>query len=54
MAYLVAWVTWGVGALFFELAVLGPRLTLIKRLTTLIFPLLAGFIAQFVASIIKP
>jgi len=46
VAYLVAWTMWGLNGLVFELSVLGPKLTLAKRLSTLAFPLLAGMLAQ--------
>jgi len=46
VAYLVAWVMWGLNGLALELSLLGTRLTLAKRLTTLAFPPLAGVLAQ--------
>lgn len=46
VAYLVAWTMWGLSGLVFELSVLGPRLTLAKRLSTLAFPPVAGMVAQ--------
>ncbi len=46
VAYLVAWGLWGLNGLAFELSVLGPRLTLAKRASTLLFPLAAGLLAQ--------
>jgi len=48
VAYLVAWTMWGLNGLAFEISVLGPRLTIAKRLSTLVFPLLAGLVAQAV------
>ena len=48
VAYLVAWTMWGLNGLAFEISVLGPRLTLAKRLSTLIFPLVAGMLAQII------
>lgn len=46
VAYLTGWTMWGVNGLFFELSVLGPGLTLAKRLCTLPLPILAGFLAR--------
>ena len=46
VAYLVGWVMWGVNSLALEFSLLGSRLTLAKRLTTLVFPPLAGLLAQ--------
>lgn len=46
VAYLVAWALWGLNGLAFELSVLGPRLTLAKRASTLLFPPAAGLLAQ--------
>ena len=37
---------WGLTGLAFELSVLGARLTLAKRLSTLVFPPVAGIVAQ--------
>ena len=48
VAYLVAWTMWGLNGLAFEISVLGPRLTLAKRLATLVFPLVAGMLVQLV------
>lgn len=53
IAYLVGWTMWGIQGLFFELAILGPRLTLIKRGITIIFPPIAGLLAQLFAPLIK-
>lgn len=46
VAYLAAWSLWGLNGLAFELSVLGPRLTLAKRASTLVFPPVAGMLAQ--------
>jgi len=46
VAYLVAWTMWGLNGLAFEFSVLGPKLTLAKRLSTLAFPPVAGILAQ--------
>jgi len=48
VAYLVAWTMWGLNGLAFEIAILGPQLTLAKRLVTLPFPPLAGILVQSV------
>ncbi len=46
VAFLVAWSLWGLNGLVFELSVLGFRITLVKRLCTLVFPPAAGLLAQ--------
>ena len=46
VAYVTAWSLWAVGRLPFEISLLGPKLTLIRFLSTLIFPPLAGLIAR--------
>ncbi len=51
VAYLVAWTMWGVHGLAFEFAVMGPPLTLAKRLATLPFPILAGLAVQAAAAL---
>ncbi len=46
VAYVVAWTMWGLNGLAFEFAVLGPQLTVAKRLVTVPFPILAGLMVQ--------
>jgi len=46
VAFLVAWSLWGLNGLAFELSMLGFRITLVKRLCTLVFPPAAGLLAQ--------
>lgn len=46
VAYLVGWTMWGLNGLAFEIGILGLRLTLAKRLATLLFPPVAGILAQ--------
>lgn len=45
VAFVTAWSLWAVSRLPLELAIVGPRLTIIRLLSTLIFPPLAGLIA---------
>lgn len=46
VAYVTAWSLWAVARLPMEVAIIGPRLTLIRLLSTLIFPPIAGLIAR--------
>ena len=46
VAYVTAWSLWAVARLPMEIAIIGPRLTLIRVLSTLIFPPIAGLIAR--------
>lgn len=46
VAYITAWSLWAVGRLPFEISLIGPKFTLIRFLSTLIFPPLAGLIAR--------
>jgi len=46
VAYIAAWNLWAVNRLPMEFALLGPRVTLIRLASTLLFPPLAGFLAQ--------
>jgi hypothetical protein len=50
VAFVTAWSLWAVSRLPLELAFVGPRLTIIRLLSTLIFPPLAGWIAQVLFS----
>lgn len=45
VAFLTAWSLWAVGRLPMELGILGPRVTLIRVLATVIFPPIAGLLA---------
>lgn len=53
VAYIAAWKMWALAGISFELAFLGPRITLLLRVSLLIFPPIAGFIAQMLSSWIK-
>lgn len=53
VAYLAAWKMWTLAGIPFELAFLGPRITLFLRASLFIFPPIAGFIAQMLSSWIK-
>jgi len=46
VAYLTGWSLWAVGRIPMEVGVLGWKLTMIRTVSTLIFPPLAGVIAQ--------
>ena len=46
VAFLTGWSLWAAGRLPYEIGLLGPRLTLIRFVSTLIFPPIAGMIAQ--------
>jgi uncharacterized protein len=47
VAFLTGWSLWSLGRLPMEVGILGWRLTLIRFASVLVFPPLAGFIAQF-------
>ncbi len=47
VAFLTGWSLWAVGRLPMEVGILGWRLTLIRLASVLVFPPLAGFIAQY-------
>ena len=47
VAFLTGWSLWAAGRLPYEIGLLGPKLTLIRFVSTLIFPPIAGMIAQF-------
>jgi uncharacterized membrane protein YraQ (UPF0718 family) len=44
VAYVTAWSLWAVARLPLEIGIVGPRITLIRVLSTLIFPPIAGLI----------
>jgi len=46
VAYVTAWSLWAVGRLPYEISLVGPKFALIRFLSTLIFPPIAGLIAQ--------
>ncbi len=46
VAFLTGWSLWAAGRLPYEIGLLGPKLTLIRFVSTLIFPPIAGMIAQ--------
>ena len=46
VAYVSAWALLGLGKLPFELAIMGPRFTIIRYACTFVFPLLAGLLAH--------
>jgi uncharacterized membrane protein YraQ (UPF0718 family) len=47
VAFLTAWSLWAVARLPMEVSMLGPRFVMIRLISTLIFPPLAGLIAHF-------
>jgi uncharacterized membrane protein YraQ (UPF0718 family) len=46
VAYVTAWSLWAVGRLPYEISLIGPKFALIRFASTLVFPPLAGIIAQ--------
>lgn len=46
VAFLVAWALWGLSRLPYEVALVGPKFALIRIVSTLIFPPIAGLIAR--------
>ena len=52
VAYLTGWSLWPLARIPLEVGVLGWRLTSIRLISTLIFPVIAGFIANGVAKMI--
>ena len=46
VAFLTAWSLWAVSRIPLEFGILGPRLTMIRLVSTFIFPPLAGLIAR--------
>jgi uncharacterized membrane protein YraQ (UPF0718 family) len=48
VAFLTGWSLWALGRIPMEIGILGWRFTLIRVLSTLVFPPIAGFVAQYV------
>jgi uncharacterized membrane protein YraQ (UPF0718 family) len=46
VGFITAWSLWSVSRLPLEVGIIGPRVTLVRYLSTLIFPPLAGLIAH--------
>jgi len=46
VAYVTAWSLWAVARLPLEISIVGPRVTLVRVLSTLIFPPIAGLMAR--------
>lgn len=46
VAFVVGWALWGLSRLPYEVALIGPKFTLIRIVSTLIFPPIAGLIAM--------
>ena len=46
VGFITAWSLWSVSRLPLELSIIGPKVTLARYLSTLVFPPLAGVIAQ--------
>ena len=53
VAYLAAWKMWMIAGIPFEIAFLGPRITLFLRASLFVFPPIAGFVAWRLSSWIK-
>jgi uncharacterized membrane protein YraQ (UPF0718 family) len=47
--YITSWALWGGGIIFYEFAILGPRLFTIRLIASILFPLVAGVVAAFLA-----
>jgi len=47
--YITSWALWGGGIIFYEFSILGPRLFTIRMAASILFPLLAGALAAFLA-----
>lgn len=47
VAFVTAWSLWAVARLPMEIALLGPRLTLVRLASTLVFPPIAGYAAHY-------
>jgi hypothetical protein len=50
--YITSWALWGGGIIFYEFSILGPRLFTIRIIASILFPLVAGVIAAFLAKIV--
>lgn len=46
VALITGWAVWNVGILSFELAIVGPRFTLIRMVATIVLPPAAGLLAH--------
>lgn len=53
VAFLTGWSLWAVGRLPMEIGILGWKLTLIRLISTLVFPPIAGMIAQLLSNVMK-
>lgn len=49
VAFVTAWSLWSLGRLPTEVALIGPRVTVVRMISTLLFPPIAGLIAQAVS-----
>jgi uncharacterized protein len=50
--YITSWALWGGGIIFYEFSILGPRLFTIRIIASILFPLVAGVVAAFLAKIV--
>ena len=53
VAFITGWSVWSIGRLPMEIGLMGWKVTLVRYISTIVFPLLAGFIAHFVFSGMK-
>ncbi|NQT94967.1 MAG: permease [Candidatus Omnitrophica bacterium] len=53
VAYMTGWSLWAFSRLPLEVGILGWRFTIIRMISVLILPPIAGFIAQFVSKLIR-
>ncbi len=53
VAFVAAWSLWGFTRLPLEVAIVGPRFTLIRMGATVVFPLIAGAGVQFISRLVS-
>lgn len=53
VAFLTGWSIWAFARLPLELGLLGWRFTVVRLVSTLVFPVLAGFIAKVICAVFK-
>jgi uncharacterized membrane protein YraQ (UPF0718 family) len=53
VAFITGWSVWSIGRLPMEIGLMGWKVTLVRFVATLVFPLLAGYFAHFVFSGMK-
>ncbi|MEE8317826.1 MAG: permease, partial [Candidatus Omnitrophota bacterium] len=53
VAYMTGWSLWAFGRLPMEIGILGFRFALIRLISVMILPPIAGFFAQFISKVIR-